>query len=85
VRADMSGTVLDDAVLTQADLQKANLRGAAFAMRSSTALTFVMRGWGVPSWPERRYVVPICAARICVWPSSTPPTCPMPVWKLSKA
>ena len=83
--ADMSGTVVDGAVLTRADLRKANLRGAGFRDARLDQADLRDARLGVPSWPGLRYAVPICAGRICVWPSSTAPTCPMPVWKLSKA
>jgi hypothetical protein len=33
-------------------------------MHGSTRPTCVGQGWGVPSWPERRYAVPICGVLI---------------------
>jgi len=94
--ARLAGVEMEFALMTNAILRGACLGEGPtcarltcavpdFAVRSSTRLICGMRDSAVLSWPQPHYGVPICAARIYAWQSSTAPTCPMQIWKAPKA
>jgi hypothetical protein len=69
------------AVLTRAELQKANLCEPDFAMRDRTKPTSAMHGWAARSWsgPRRRAdCVALFALKAWTAPTCTTPICTTP-------